>query len=97
MFDVELKDPLLLLTALLAVPVYLLLTRSRGAAAVGYSNVAAVALAPRSWRVRLAFISPLFVSLSVLAMAVALARPRVPDELTKVRKEGIAIVMVVDR
>jgi len=96
-FDVEFKDPLLLLTALLAIGVYQFLTRRRGASAVGFSNVAAVANAPRSWRVRIAFLSPLLVSLAVVAMAVALARPRTPDELTKVRKEGIAIVMVVDR
>jgi len=96
-FDVEFKDPLLLLTALLAIPVYRFLTRRRAAGAVGFSNVAAVANAPRSWRVRIAFLPPLLLSLSVAAMAVALARPRKPDELTKVRKEGIAIVMVVDR
>jgi len=97
MFDMELKDPLLLLTALLAIPIYRLLLRRRGAAAVGFSNVAAASRAPRSWRVRLAFVPWLLVSLAVVAMAVALARPRVPDELTRVRSEGIAIVMVVDR
>jgi len=93
----ELKDPLLLLTALLAIPVYRFLARGRGVAAVGFSNVAAAARAPRSWRVRLAFLPPLLVSLAVAAMAVALARPRRPDDLTRVRTEGIAIVMVVDR
>jgi len=95
-FDLEFKDPLLLLTALLAVPVYKFLTRRR-AAVVGFSNVAAVANGPRSWRVRMAFLPPLLLSLSVAAMAVALARPRTGDELTRIRREGIAIVMVVDR
>jgi len=97
MFEMELKDPLLLLTALLALPVYRLGSRDRGAATVGFSNVAAAIRAPRSWRVRLAFVPPALVSLAIVAMAVALARPRVPDELTRVRSEGIAIVMVVDR
>jgi len=96
-FDIEFKDPLLLLTVLLAVPVYRFMTRRRGAPSVGFSNVAAVENAPRSWRVRIAFLPPLLVSLSVVAMGAALARPRRPDELTRVRKEGIAIVMVVDR
>jgi Ca-activated chloride channel family protein len=91
----ELRDPLFLLVALLAPFVYLL--ASRLPAAVSYSSLAPLGGAPRSLRARLAPLPALLLALSVVVLAVALAGPRTGDAITRVRREGIAIAMVVDR
>lgn len=92
----EFRDPLFLLTALLAPVVYHLLAR-RAPATVMYSTLHLVDQAPRSLKARLAHAPALLWALAVVAMAIALAGPRTPDATTKVYREGIAIVMVVDR
>ncbi len=91
----ELRDPLFLLAALLALPVYLL--AARVPAAVTYSSLTLADAAPRSLRVRLAQLPALLLALAVLALAVALAGPRTGDATTKTKREGIAIVMSMDR
>jgi Ca-activated chloride channel family protein len=91
----ELRDPLFLLVVLLAPFVYLL--ASRLPAAVRYSSLAPFGGAPRSLRTRLAPLPALLLALAVAALAVALAGPRTGDAITRVRREGIAIAMVVDR
>jgi Ca-activated chloride channel family protein len=91
----ELRDPLFLLVVLLAPFVYLL--ASRLPAAVRYSSLAPLGGAPHSLRTRLALLPALLLALAVAAMAVALAGPRTGDAITRVRREGIAIAMVVDR
>ncbi len=90
------RDPWLLLTVLLAPVLYALLAyRSR--AAVTYSTVALVGRAPRSVRSRLANLPALLLALALGAVGVALAGPRTPDAQTRIQREGIAIVMAVDR
>ena len=93
--DLELRDPLFLLAALLAPVVFVL--ASRLAATVTYSSVAIVAGAPRSLRARVWRLPAGLLALAVAALAVALAGPRTGDASSVVRREGIAIAMVVDR
>ena len=89
----ELRAPLWLLCALLAIPVYLL--GRRGAGRVRFSSLS---LLPGggSWRTRLAFLPELCLALAVVALAVALAGPRVGDRKSRVQRKGIAMVMAVD-
>ena len=53
--------------------------------------------APQSLRVRLLVVPPVLLVLATLALAVALAGPRTGDSTSVVRREGIALVLVVDR
>lgn len=96
MFDWELRDPWFLSLALLAPMVYYLLAK-RSPASVTYSSLMVLGQTPRSMRTRLANMPALLLASAVLAMSVALAGPRTPDAETRVRREGIAVVMVVDR
>ncbi len=91
----EFRDPLFLIVALLAPLVFRLASRS--ASAVRYSSLGVPDRAPRSWRLRLAKLPSVLMALAVASLAVALAGPRSPDAETKVSREGIAIMMVVDR
>ena len=96
MSSLEFRDPWFLVAALLAPICYLLLTR-RTTASVNYSTFLIIGRAPRSIRTRMAFTPALLCALAVVAMAVALSGPRTGVAETRVRREGIAIMMVVDR
>ena len=74
MFDWELRDPLFLLVAALAPLVYWLAARMP--AALTYSSLALVDVAPRSQRARFAKLPALLLAAATLALAVALAGPR---------------------
>jgi Ca-activated chloride channel homolog len=91
----EFRDPLFLLTALAAPLAFWL--ASRRASAVRYSSLRIADGAPRSWRVRLSKVPAVFTAIAIVSLAAALAGPRTPDAETKVNREGIAIMMVVDR
>lgn len=95
-FDLEFRDPWFLCLAGLGPVVYFLLTRSRQAE-VSYSALILLNRSPRTLRTRLANLPPLLLALALAAMAVALAGPRTAHDETRVRREGIAMVMVVDR
>jgi Ca-activated chloride channel family protein len=90
----ELREPWFLLLAVLAVPVFFLSRRAPGR--VIFSSVRALP-AVRSWRTRLAALPDTLLALAVVGLAIALAGPRAGDRSTQVRREGIAIVVAVDR
>lgn len=90
----EFRDPLLLLLILLA-PL-LFITASRSASAVRFSSLNIPDRAGRSWRVRVAFLPAALSMLAVASLAVAMAGPRTPHAQTKVTREGIAIMAVID-
>jgi Ca-activated chloride channel family protein len=96
MADWELRDPWFLLVALLAPLVYYL-AAGRNPATATYSTLSVLDGAARTWRVRLMPVPAILLALAVVAMALALGGPRIGDDQTRVRREGIAIVMVVDR
>lgn len=89
------RDPLFLLTALLAPMVYHLAMRLPGA--ITYSDLSVPESAPRSLRARLASLPAWLLALATLALSVALAAPRTGDKTTRIQREGIAIVMAIDR
>jgi Ca-activated chloride channel family protein len=93
--DFELRDPLLLAFALLAPVVYAL--ASRLPSVVTVSTLSHFHGAPRSLRSRLAKLPALLLAAATVVLSVALAGPRTGDSSTHVNREGIAIVMAVDR
>ena len=95
MSDWELRDPLFLLVGLLAPLVYLFASRLPGA--VTYSSLSIITGAPVSLRRRLAALPALLLALATLTLAIALAGPRTGSAVNRIKREGIAIAMVVDR
>jgi Ca-activated chloride channel homolog len=93
--DIELRDPWLLAFALLAPLVYLLAARLPSVVTV--STLSHFDRAPRSLRARLAKLPALLLALATVVLSVALAGPRTGDTSSHVKREGIAIVMAVDR
>jgi Ca-activated chloride channel family protein len=91
----ELRDPLFLMAGLAAPIVYAL--AARPSSAVTYSSLALVDSAARSWRTRVARLPAWLLAAAVVALAIALAGPRTGDATSRIRREGIAIAMVVDR
>ncbi len=91
--EVDLAHPWYLLAALAIVPAVAWSRRAAGR--VRFSSLAALPDAA-TWRTRLAWLPDALVGLAVLGLAVALAGPRTGDRDSKVRAEGIAIMMVVD-
>lgn len=96
MLDWEFRDPWFLLVALLAPLLYVLMTKG-SRSVVRYSTLALVEKSLITLRARLANTPFQLLALALVPMAIALAGPRTPDAETRVRRKGIAIVMVVDR
>ena len=94
MAALEFREPLLLLLALLAAPLFLLARRAPGR--VLFSSLALLPQVRRSWRSRLAWLPDALLALSLLALVAALAGPRIGERFSRVQREGIAIMMVVD-
>ena len=93
--DWEFRAPLFLLLSLLAPAVAW--WASKLPASLTYSSLGIVENAPVSLRNRLAAIPALALALAVVALAIALAGPRTGDASSRLKTEGISIVMVVDR
>ena len=91
----EFRDPLFLSVGLLAPLVYWL--ASRLSSVVTFSSLGVFRTAPRSLRSRLLRLPAWLLVLATLALAIALAGPRTGDHTTVVKREGIALVLVVDR
>jgi len=91
----EFSDPWLLLFAFFAPLVFV--QASRLPSVVRYSSLGLVETGRRSLRVRLFWLPAAMLSLATLALAIALAGPRTGNAVSEVKREGIAIGMVVDR
>jgi Ca-activated chloride channel family protein len=89
----EWRQPWLLLVAILAIPTVVWMRRPRGL--LRFSALALVPTRP-SWRVRTAWAPAALVGLAIVALAIALAGPRTGRHGGRIRREGIAIMMVVD-
>jgi len=92
--SLEFREPWLLLTALAAIPVFLLARRAPGR--VQFSSFRILPGQAGSWRTRLAWIPDALVALAAVALAVALAGPRIGEHFSRIEREGIAIMMVLD-
>ena len=71
--------------------------RARRQRAVGYSSVATLAAMRPSFAARLAWLIPMLRTVVLVLLVVAVARPQRANELTRVRTNGVAISLVVDR
>ena len=91
----EFKNPVFLWALLLAPLMFWLASRTTGA--IRYSSTALAGVVTPSWRVRLRWIPAALLSIAVALLALALAGPRTGDATTRVQREGIAIMLVVDR
>lgn len=94
LFHVDFAQPWYLLLALLAVPAVWWSFRSSGR--VVFSSLRALPSGGETWRTRIAILPDLLVGLGIVALAVALAGPRAGDKTSRVRRDGIAIMMSVD-
>jgi Ca-activated chloride channel family protein len=83
-----------LLAAFAALPALYWSRRASGR--VVFSSLRALPAGGQTWRTRLAWLPDALHVLAVVALAIALAGPRVGDKSSRVRREGIAIMMAVD-
>nr|MBC8187439.1 VWA domain-containing protein [Pseudomonadota bacterium] len=91
----EFSDPLLLLFGLFAPLVFV--QASRIPAVVRYSSLRLVDSRSHSLRSRLSWLPAALLALAMLTLSIALAGPRTGNAVSEVKREGIAIGMVVDR
>lgn len=90
---IELRDPWLLLVCALAVPI-LLFGRQKS----GHVRFSSLSILPRtqSLRARLLWLPAALFALAAIALGIAAAGPRLPDESSRIRRRGIAIMMIID-
>ena len=92
--SIEFRQPLFLLVAFLALPLFVVSQRS-----AGYVLFSSLRLLPKSfesWRTRLAWVPSFLFAVAAVFLAIALSGPRKEDKQRRVEGEGIAITMVVD-
>jgi Ca-activated chloride channel family protein len=95
---VEFHSPWLALLAPLGLAVVWIAHRpGRRVPAIAFPTMVRLAGLRRTWRQRIAALSPFLHGSAVVLLALAAARPRLGDTRTEVTKEGIAIQMVLDR
>ncbi len=90
---VELREPWFLLAALAALPIYFWARRPPGR--LTFSSLRLLPARP-TWRARTSTVPAALLALGAVGLAVALAGPRIPDRRGVLKREGIAIMMVVD-
>ncbi len=94
MFGIDFAEPWFLLAALLApIAVWFSL---RSAGRVVFSSLRALPHGGDTWRTRFAWLPDAMLGLAVISLAIALAGPRAGDKSSRVRRDGIAIMMAVD-
>ncbi|MBA3398251.1 MAG: VWA domain-containing protein [Deltaproteobacteria bacterium] len=90
----DFAHPWFLLAALLALPALWWSRRSAGR--VVFSSLRALPLGGQTWRTRIAWMPDVMLALAVVALAIAIAGPRAGDKTSRIRREGIAVMMAVD-
>jgi len=93
-FGFEFAQPWFLLLALLALPAWWWSRRASGR--VVFSSLRALPAGGHTWRTAIAWLPDVLVALGVVCLAIALAGPRAGDKSSRVRREGIAMVLTVD-
>ena len=81
---------------LLPIVVVLFVAMQRSHHRVVVSDVQGWEVAPRSWRLRLMWLVPFFMMLGMASWMIAGASPRMGNRQTEIKRDGIAIMMVVD-
>lgn len=90
----EFAHPLFLIVALLAPLAVWWSMRSAGR--VVFSSLRALPAGGKTWRTALAWVPDVLFGVAIVALAIALAGPRAGDRSSRVRRDGIAIMMAVD-
>ncbi|HEY5926223.1 MAG TPA: VWA domain-containing protein [Kofleriaceae bacterium] len=93
-FGVDFADAYFLLLALLAPAAWWWSRRASGR--VVFSSLRALPAGGHTWRTRIAWLPDVLLALAVVCLAIALAGPRAGDKNSRVRREGIAMVLAVD-
>ncbi|MEM9367612.1 MAG: VWA domain-containing protein [Planctomycetota bacterium] len=93
--SLEFRDPAFLLLGLLVPLVYWLAARTPSV--LRYSSLSIPDQGKRSWRVRVSWLPAALMAIAFGLLSFALAGPRTPDAQTKVSRDGIAIMMIMDR
>lgn len=94
MLDWEFNNPWFFLLLTLAPLVFWLASRSRSL--LSYSTLDVIGTTRNTWRGRMAKLPAALLGVATICMVIALARPRTPQRETRVFREGIAIMMIVD-
>ncbi|MEE2641672.1 MAG: VWA domain-containing protein [Planctomycetota bacterium] len=95
MSDWQFGSPGFLLLVLLTGPVCWLIFRN--GTSLAFSSTSVFAEVNRTWRVRLAPLPNLLLLVAIVLFSIAAARPQTRDDTSRVSREGIAILLVVDR
>ncbi len=95
MDNFEFRNVWCLLLLIPAIPLTFYLAK-RPTATVRFSSLALVESATRSWRIRFSWVPTWLFIAGVACAIVALAGPRTSDRSTRIERDGIAIMMVVD-
>jgi Ca-activated chloride channel family protein len=93
-FGVQLPHPWFAFAALLAIPAWWWSQRSAGR--VVFSSLRVLPGGGRTWRTAIAWLPDALFALAVIALSIALMGPRAGDKSSRIRRDGIAIVMAVD-
>ncbi|NVB82156.1 MAG: VWA domain-containing protein [Kofleriaceae bacterium] len=93
-FGVQLPHPWFALLALLALPAWWWSQRSAGR--VVFSSLRVLPGGGTTWRTAIAWLPDALVALAIVALSIALVGPRAGDKSSRIRRDGIAIVMALD-
>ena len=94
LFGVEFAQPWFLLALVLVVPALWWSRRSSGR--VVFSSLRALPAGGHTWRTRIAWLPDVLLACAVASLVIAVAGPRAGDKSSRVRREGIALVLAVD-
>ncbi len=88
---------LLLLLIAVVPPIWWSHLRRGRRATIAFSHVQPMVRSGAAWSLHARHVVPLLRTLAVVLLVVCVARPRRADEMTKVKTEGVAIQLIVDR
>lgn len=91
----EFREPLFLWFSLLAIPLFFVMLRRGGR--IRFSSLSMWSVKTTSFRAKTSFIPALLLALSFVALSVTLAGPRVPGGVIKQHREGIAMMLAIDK
>ncbi len=91
----EFREPLFLWISLLAIPLFFVMLRRGGR--IRFSSLSMWSVKTTSFRAKTSFIPALLLALSFVALSVTLAGPRVPGGVIKQHREGIAMMLAIDK
>ena len=91
----EFREPLFLWISLLSIPLFFVMLRRGGR--IRFSSLSMWAVKTTSFRAKTSFIPALLLALSFVALSVTLAGPRVAGGVIKQHREGIAMMLAIDK